>query len=65
MNASEVFDLLARLFEAGSFSDFYRKLRSIRNNTLKVIYKLLLDVNSNLACVFTSFFFLAFWKIRR
>ena len=62
MNASEVLDHLTRLFEAGSFSDFYRKLRSIRNDTLKVIYKLLLDVNSNFACVFTSFFFWRFGK---
>ena len=60
--ASEVLDHLKSLFQNGKFSDFYKKLRSIKNDILKSIYKLLFEVNSDFSYVFTSFFFWHFGK---
>ena len=41
---------------------YYRTLRSIKCDMLKVLYRSLLDVNSDLANVFTSFFFWHYGK---
>ena len=61
-DAKEMFSRLSVLFEESKFADFYRTLRSVKSDILKILYRSLLDVNSDFACVFTSFFFWHFGK---
>ena len=49
-----------KLFEEKKYAEFYRTLRSITNDVLKGIYRLLINEGSDFSCVFTSFYFWRF-----